>query len=128
MRRKCKFSLLPSLKRGVIVCASDSNPAESNSYTQENTSLRINGGNGVEPFREKLGSISFAGVTHQLVEESKLVSTPSAEGTSSFLWAWAPVALISSLVLPQLFIGAAIDGFFSDEILSSASVMVKMLG
>ncbi|CAK9145312.1 unnamed protein product, partial [Ilex paraguariensis] len=91
MRRKCKFSLLPSLKRGVIVCASDSNPAESDSYRQENTSL---------------------------VEESKLVLAPSAEGTGSFLWAWAPIALISSLVLPQLFVGAAIDGFFGDEIFS----------
>ncbi|CAK9178581.1 unnamed protein product [Ilex paraguariensis] len=85
---------------------------------QENTSLPINGGNGVEPFRGKSSSISFAGVTHQLVEESKLVSAPSAEGTGSFLWAWAPVALISSLVLPQLFVGTAIDEFFSDEILS----------
>ncbi|CAK9155779.1 unnamed protein product [Ilex paraguariensis] len=118
MRRKCKFSLLPSLKRGVIVCASDSNPAESDSYRQENTSVRINGGNGVESFCGKSGSISFAGVTHQLVEESKLVLAPSAEGTGSFLWAWAPIALISSLVLPQLFVGAAIDGFFGDEIFS----------
>ncbi|CAK9178874.1 unnamed protein product [Ilex paraguariensis] len=115
MRRKCKFSLLPSLKRGVIVYAYDSNPTESDSYRQESTSLRINE---VEPFRGKSGSISFVGVTHQLVEESKLVSAPSAESTGSFLWAWAPISLISSLVIPQLFVGAAIDGFFGDEILS----------
>lgn len=70
---------------------------------------------GVEPFRGKSGSISFYGLTHQLAEEGKLISAPFDEEKGSFIWFIAPVALISSLILPQFFIGNAVEAFLKDE-------------
>lgn len=66
--------------------------------------------NGVEPFRGKSGSVSFIGLTHQLIEEGKLVSTPFKENRS-LLWVVGPIALISSILIPQFF------GLFSEELL-----------
>ncbi|XP_058081072.1 uncharacterized protein LOC131229204 [Magnolia sinica] len=78
-----------------------------------------------EPFRGKSGSISFCGLTHQLVEERKLESSPFKEGTGSFVWVLAPIALISSLLLPQFFfsnIEAVLDNeVLADIIISLAS-------
>ncbi|GAB4852042.1 hypothetical protein Ancab_016235 [Ancistrocladus abbreviatus] len=73
---------------------------------------------GVEPFQGKPGSVSFRGLSYQLVEERKLESSPFKEGTGSLLWAVAPVALISSLVLPPLFIANAVDTTVRNEILA----------
>ncbi|KAL8523931.1 hypothetical protein ACS0TY_013767 [Phlomoides rotata] len=69
-----------------------------------------------EPFRGKSGSVSFGGLTHQSVEETQLVSAPFKEGTGSLVWVLAPVALISSLVVPQFFIIGAIEDVFKNEI------------
>uniref|UniRef100_A0A5B7C0U5 Uncharacterized protein n=1 Tax=Davidia involucrata TaxID=16924 RepID=A0A5B7C0U5_DAVIN len=119
LRRTMKDFALPSLKRGAILCASNSNPeAKLNFYGKEVTGLQLNGLGGLEPLRGKSGSVSFYGLTHQVVEEGKLVSAPFKENTGSFLWVLAPVALISSLVLPQFFLFIAIDSFIKDEILS----------
>eukprot|EP00268_Persea_americana_P044983 TRINITY_DN4563_c0_g1_i2.p1 TRINITY_DN4563_c0_g1~~TRINITY_DN4563_c0_g1_i2.p1 ORF type:complete len:379 (-),score=69.66 TRINITY_DN4563_c0_g1_i2:338-1474(-) len=71
-----------------------------------------------EPFRGKPGSVSFCGLTHQLVEEGKLSSSPFKDGTGSFLWVFGPIALISSLILPQLFLSNVIDAVLKDEILA----------
>ncbi|KAJ4963595.1 hypothetical protein NE237_023534 [Protea cynaroides] len=71
-----------------------------------------------EPFRGKPGSISFNGLTYQLIEERKLVSSPFKDDTGSFVWLLGPVALISSLLLPQFFLGSAIDAVIKDEILA----------
>lgn len=71
-----------------------------------------------EPFRGKSGSVSFCGLTHQLVEEGKLSSSPFKDGTGSFLWVFGPMALISSLILPQFFLGNVIDAVLKDEILA----------
>lgn len=68
-----------------------------------------------ELFRGKSGSISFNGLTHQLVEESKLVSAPFQEEKGSFLWVLAPVVLISSLILPQFFLSGAIEASFKND-------------
>ncbi|OWM74481.1 hypothetical protein CDL15_Pgr003984 [Punica granatum] len=70
---------------------------------------------GVEPFRGKSGSVSFYGLTHQLVEEAKLESAPFMEDKGSFMWLLAPVALISSLILPQFFLVNAIEAFVKNE-------------
>ncbi|KAJ0230778.1 Uncharacterized protein HA466_0304940 [Hirschfeldia incana] len=69
-----------------------------------------------ELFRGKSGSVSFNGLTHQLVEESKLVSGPfQEEDKGSFLWVLAPAVLISSLILPQFFLSGAIEATFKND-------------
>ncbi|KAF2309946.1 hypothetical protein GH714_005722 [Hevea brasiliensis] len=107
-------------KLGVIVRASSSN-------SSGNTNLKLLGRDdaavpadrfhGSEPFRGKSGSASFYGLTHQSVEEGKLVSTPFAEDKGSLLWVLGPVALISSLIVPQFFVANAIEAFIRDEVL-----------
>lgn len=96
-----KWSFTREVKK--IVCASGSN---SNPISV-----------GVEPFRGKSGSVSFHGLTHQLVEENKLMSAPFQEEKGSLLWVLAPVALICSLIVPQFFLSNAIEAFFKDETL-----------
>lgn len=77
---------------------------------------------GFDPFRGKSGSVSFHGLTHQSLEESKLVSSPFKEGSGSFVWILAPVALISSLVLPQFLLSNVIDAV-SKDIVSSEIIV-----
>lgn len=114
LKTRVKDYSLPSLSRGFVVCASgDNQEGKSNFSGQKNAGV-----DGVEPFRGKAGSISFFGVTHQLVEEGRLVSAPFNESAGSLLWVLAPVALILSLVLPQFFLGFAIDGLINDEVLT----------
>lgn len=72
----------------------------------------------LDPFRGKSGSISFVGLTHQIVERRKLVSSPFKDDSGSFLWVVAPAALISSLLVPQFFLGYAIEGILKNEILT----------
>lgn len=71
----------------------------------------------VEPFHGKSGSVSFYGLTHQSVEEGKLESAPIKEDESSYFWVWGPIAFISSLILPQFFIGTVVEAFFNGFIL-----------
>ncbi|KAL6982810.1 hypothetical protein U1Q18_016203 [Sarracenia purpurea var. burkii] len=119
LKRISKDSSVWRFNKGFAVYASSSNhQAKSNSSEREGSPVHLNGGDGVVPFHGKSGSVSFHGLTHQLVEEDKLVSTPFKEGTGSLLWVLAPVAFISSLVLPQFFLTTAIDAFLKDDILS----------
>lgn len=111
--------------KGVVLCAAESN-SEANLKFSEEVKVCVD-----EPFRGKSGSVSFQGSTHQLVEEGKPVSSPSLEGTShskerigSLLWMLAPVALISSIVLPQLLLSTVIDAFIKDEILLGKKISV----
>ncbi|XP_010525631.1 PREDICTED: uncharacterized protein LOC104803397 [Tarenaya hassleriana] len=101
-----------SLNRGGVICLARSE-SDLESKNLEKRNIR----DGAEPFRGKPGSISFQGLTHQLVEESKLVSGPFQEEKGSFLWVLAPVALISSLILPQFFLSGAIEVWFKNDIL-----------
>ncbi|KAK0576670.1 hypothetical protein LWI29_021603 [Acer saccharum] len=111
-------SLLRSLKRGAIVCASNSNSEAKLGFSgRENSGVPVVSYNGVEPFHGKSGSVSFYGLTHQLVEEGKLISAPFPEGKGTLLWALAPVALISSLVLPQFFLRDVIENLIKNETL-----------
>ncbi|XP_022768858.1 uncharacterized protein LOC111312661 [Durio zibethinus] len=106
------------LNGGGVVCASGSDSNSSLKRTgREKSGVAISRFGGVEPFRGKPGSVSFYGLTHQLVEESKLMSAPFQEEKGSFLWVLAPVALICSLILPQFFFSYAIETFFKDETL-----------
>ncbi|KAF3446255.1 hypothetical protein FNV43_RR11434 [Rhamnella rubrinervis] len=119
----------PRLNRGAILCASSSSSGSKlESHGKENSGLGIRRLDGVEPFRGKSGSVSFVGLTHQLVEEAKLVSAPFNEDKGSFLWLLAPVALISSLILPQFFLSNVIEAFLVDvtlvEIVTSLSFEV----
>lgn len=100
------------------MCVNDSNrnPDQLESSREENV-LYVSRLNGVEPFHGKSGSISFHGLTHQLVEEGKLMSAPFREDKGSLLWVLAPVAFISSLILPQVLLGGLIEAFFKNEIL-----------
>lgn len=95
----------------MVVCAADNN-------SSRNSGFRVSAIKGSEPFRGKSGSVSFGGLSHQSVEESKLVSAPFDENTGSFLWIVAPVALISSLIVPQFFIIGAIEDLFKNEVLA----------
>ncbi|CAK8568967.1 unnamed protein product [Lathyrus sativus] len=70
----------------------------------------------VEPFHGKSGSVSFYGLTHQSIEE-KLESAPIKPDESSYFWVWGPVAFISSLILPQFFIGTVVEAYFNGLIL-----------
>ncbi|XP_021896443.1 uncharacterized protein LOC110813557 isoform X2 [Carica papaya] len=118
LKRKAKGSLLHSLNRGAIACVSNSNSETSLELSErENPVTYLCRFNGVEPFRGKSGSVSFYGLTHQLVEEGKLVSAPFQEDKGSLLWVLAPVALISSLVFPQFFLGSAIEAWLKEETL-----------
>lgn len=117
LKRVFKKSSVLGSERRVIVCATKYNPDEKLQFSgRENSDsgLAASGINGAEPFRGKSGSISFYGLTHQSVEEGKLQSAPFNEEKSSFLWALAPVALISSLILPQFFFSEAIEYFLGD--------------
>ncbi|ESR48138.1 hypothetical protein KPL70_016476 [Citrus sinensis] len=107
-----------SSKRGAILCASNSGSDTKLGFPSgENSSLPVAIFNGPEPFRGKSGSVSFCGLTHQLVEEGKLMSAPFQEDKGSFLWILAPVVLISSLILPQMFLGNVIEDFIKDNLL-----------
>lgn len=110
-----KWPLVPRLNRGAVACASNSTPkTKLESLGEENSGLGIRRVDGVEPFRGKSGSVSFIGLTHQLVEEAKLVSAPFDEEKGSFLWVLAPAAFIASLVLPQFFLSNVIEAFLVD--------------
>ncbi|KAG8377705.1 hypothetical protein BUALT_Bualt08G0060600 [Buddleja alternifolia] len=104
-------SMLPSLRSGVILRAANLN-------SSRKLGFRVDAIKGSEPFRGKSGSVSFGGSSHQSVEESKLASAPFKENSGSLLWVLAPVALISSLVVPQFFIVSAIEDVFKNEVFS----------
>ncbi|KAM0951532.1 hypothetical protein DsansV1_C03g0026571 [Dioscorea sansibarensis] len=73
---------------------------------------------GMEPLRGKPGYVSFSGLSYQMLEESELVSSPFKDNGRSFMWVAGPVALISSLLLPQLFLSNAIEALLQDPILA----------
>ncbi|XP_027150597.1 uncharacterized protein LOC113750863 [Coffea eugenioides] len=104
--------------RNVLCALNSEQPRTSTSPRREPRDAQVNAIDGSEPFRGKPGSVSFLGLTHQSVEESKLVSAPVEENVGSFVWVLAPVALISSLVLPRFFLGNAVVDLFRDELLS----------
>uniref|UniRef100_A0A0A0LD62 Uncharacterized protein n=1 Tax=Cucumis sativus TaxID=3659 RepID=A0A0A0LD62_CUCSA len=105
-------------KRWAFMCVADSNKSPQLELSgEENHAMYASRLNGVEPFHGKCGSVSFHGLTHQLVEESKLMSAPFREEKGSILWVLAPVAFISSLILPQVFLGGLIEAFFKNRIL-----------
>ncbi|KAL0438623.1 UNVERIFIED_CONTAM: hypothetical protein Slati_2345300 [Sesamum latifolium] len=114
-------SLFPCLRSGVVVRSANLNSSRKSGF-------RVEARKESEPFRGKSGSVSFGGLTHQSVEESKLVSSPFKENTGSLLWVLAPVALISSLVVPQVFIVGPIEEVIKNqvfaEIVSSFSTEV----
>lgn len=97
--RKTKEPSFPSSSRVHIVCAVNDSVSEVDSKIIDQ---QVGNVYGVEPFGGKSGSVSFIGLTHQMVEEGKLVSSPFKEN-KSFLWVVAPIALISSILLPQFF-------------------------
>ncbi|KAL8058925.1 hypothetical protein ABFX02_03G054300 [Erythranthe guttata] len=103
-------SVMPCLRAVVVIPAANFN-------RPRKLGFRVTASKGgEEPFRGKSGSISFGGLSHQSVEESKLVSAPFKEKSGSLLWVLAPVALISSIVIPQFFIVGAIEDTFKNEV------------
>ncbi|MQL77032.1 hypothetical protein Taro_009462 [Colocasia esculenta] len=50
--------------------------------------------------------------------ERQLVSAPFKEGTGSFLWILGPLAFISSLLLPQIFLSSFVEATIKDDILA----------
>ncbi|CAI0465470.1 unnamed protein product [Linum tenue] len=113
---------LRGLNRGIILRASSSShhaDANLNLSEKKGFGLPATGtfDGGFEPFRGKSGSVSFCGLTHQSVEEGRLVSAPFKEDKGSFLWILGPVVLISSLIVPQFFLGFAIQELLKDVVL-----------
>ncbi|KAJ9567499.1 hypothetical protein OSB04_003465 [Centaurea solstitialis] len=94
-------------RRGFLTCAINDTKSDAKPKA---TDQKVSVSDVVEPFGGKSGSVSFIGLTHQLVEEGKLVSTPFKE-SRSLLWIVAPIAIISSILIPQFF------GIISDELL-----------
>ncbi|XP_020591791.1 uncharacterized protein LOC110032484 [Phalaenopsis equestris] len=70
----------------------------------------------LDPFRGKSGCVSFCGLSYQLLDARNLVSSPFEDGKGSMIWVVAPVALISSLLLPQFFLNNAIEAFVKNEV------------
>ncbi|MED6182738.1 hypothetical protein PIB30_031489 [Stylosanthes scabra] len=109
---------LNRFQRHLQIHASDSNVNDNlEVLPNRNSSVAVTSYNGIEPFRGKPGCVSFYGVTFQSVEEGKLESAPFEEEESSYSWLSAPAVLISSLILPQFFVGSVVETFFNDEIL-----------
>ncbi|EPS72835.1 hypothetical protein M569_01922 [Genlisea aurea] len=79
-----------------------------NSNTSQNSKLKKRGDydRGAEPFRGKSGSVSFIGLTHQSVDEGKLMTSPFREDSGSLLWVLAPAASVSLFVLQFLVVDA----------------------
>ncbi|RDX80889.1 hypothetical protein CR513_38491, partial [Mucuna pruriens] len=86
-------------------------------HPNQSSSVPVTAFNGVEPFHGKSGSVSFCGLTHQLVEEGKLESAPFEEKGRTFLWVLAPAAFIASLILPQFFVDSVLEAFLNDVVL-----------
>ncbi|KAG8494193.1 hypothetical protein CXB51_011463 [Gossypium anomalum] len=53
------------------------------------------------------------------------MSASFQEDKGSFLWVLAPIALISSLILPQFFFSSAIEAFFKDDTLVGLRVYLS---
>nr|XP_043615398.1 uncharacterized protein LOC122587329 [Erigeron canadensis] len=112
--RKAKEPLFSNSSRGHLVCcAVNDSTSEVNSKV---TDKKVSKVDGIEPFGGKSGSVSFIGLTHQMVEEGKLVSSPFKE-SRSLLWIVAPIALISSVLLPQ-FLGMLSNDLLQDVVLT----------
>lgn len=73
---------------------------------------------GLDPFRGKLGSVSFCGLSYEKLEEGKLMSSPFKEGTGSVFWVVGPLALIVSLIIPQFVLGGVFGSIIQDDILA----------
>ncbi|GER47915.1 hypothetical protein STAS_25053 [Striga asiatica] len=99
-------SLAPFLRNGVA----------SRVGSHKKLGFRVDARKWPEPFKGKPGYVSFGGLSHQAIEESRLVSAPFKEGNGSFLWVLAPAVLISSLVVPQFFMLTAIENAFRNEV------------
>ncbi|KAK7352365.1 hypothetical protein VNO80_17785 [Phaseolus coccineus] len=101
----------------LLVHASDSNlNGGLEVHSNKSSTVLCSTFNGEEPFHGKSGSVSFCGLTHQLVEEGKSESAPFEEKGGSFLWALAPTAFIASLILPQFFVDNVVEAFLNDTI------------
>ncbi|CAH9054343.1 unnamed protein product [Cuscuta europaea] len=114
------------LKNGAIVPmsrSSSSSKQKLRSSGSGDSNVLDNGISRVKPHQGKPGSVSFVGLTHQLVEENKSELAPSEREIGSFRWVIAPLALISSFVFPRFLVDIAIDGLQNDvlsEILTSS--------
>ncbi|XP_021718704.1 uncharacterized protein LOC110686402 [Chenopodium quinoa] len=126
-----KDSLLPRVKEVSRIYAlhSDSNeilevPSKSNANIPEvhsdlpAKSKLSSKYDSVEPFGGKSGSVSFYGLTHHAIEESKLSSSPYKDDGGSVIWILAPLVLILSLILPPIILSNAFDGVFKNEALA----------
>ncbi|KAM0060737.1 hypothetical protein Hdeb2414_s0004g00127591 [Helianthus debilis subsp. tardiflorus] len=98
-RRKTEESMFSWSSRGRVMCAIFNANSKGDLSVKDQKVTNVDG---VEPFGGKSGSVSFVGLTHQMVEEGKLVSAPFQE-SRSLLWVVAPIALISSVLIPQFF-------------------------
>ncbi|KAL8257074.1 hypothetical protein R6Q59_029115 [Mikania micrantha] len=119
-RRKNKEPLFSWSSRGHFICAVYDTKSNADSSIKDHKVTNVDG---VEPFGGKSGSVSFVGLTHQLVEEGKLVSSPFQE-SRSLLWIVAPMALILSVLIPQIF-GIISNDLLQDVVLTEIAYTVS---
>ncbi|KAK9054351.1 hypothetical protein SSX86_025429 [Deinandra increscens subsp. villosa] len=119
-RRKTKESPFSWSSRGHLVCAISDTNSKANPSVKDQ---KVNNVDGFEPFGGKSGSVSFIGLTHQLVDEGKLVSSPFQE-SRSLLWIVAPIALISSFLLPPI-LGILSSDLIQDVVLTEIASSVS---
>ncbi|CAN6447711.1 unnamed protein product [Victoria cruziana] len=129
---KCKrrngFSPLSLVSDGVISGDPDSNEF---SGTERERILQSNGARSemaLERFElngGKSGAVSFCGLTHQVIEEQKIVSSSSQKNIGSFVWFIGPASLIASLLLPQFFLNNFILAFTSNEIFADIIYLIS---
>ncbi|KAG0467237.1 hypothetical protein HPP92_018223 [Vanilla planifolia] len=95
-----------------------SSPSSNLNFKNTLNSVEVAGRISLEPFRGKSGCVSFSGLTYQFFESRKLVSSPFGDEKGSLIWIVAPVALISSLLLPQFFINNIAAAFLKKKIIA----------
>lgn len=137
LKWRVKISVLPKLKElsrvyalhsdsdDISEVSSKSNAGIPEIHSDSHPKLQLSSKfPGIEPFGGKSGSVSFYGVTHHVVEESKLFSSPYNDG-GSVLWVLAPAVLILSLILPPIVISNAFDSVFKNEYLAEIATTLS---
>ncbi|KAJ1701675.1 hypothetical protein LUZ63_001454 [Rhynchospora breviuscula] len=83
----------------------------------------------LDTFRGKSGAVSFCGLSHEVFEKKKIVSSPLEDGKGSLLWIVGPAALISSVLLPQLFLSSFVEAFLKNQLIAEtvSSLLSEML-
>ncbi|KAL9237102.1 hypothetical protein vseg_011690 [Gypsophila vaccaria] len=133
LKRLVRESQLRKMKGMSIACTSQSDSETSLNVQHSDSDVKFQASRkgsssvsemrfgGTELFRGKSGSVSFYGVTHQVIEESQLATSPFKDSGGSLLWILAPAVLMLSFALPQLYVANIVASFFEDGLLAETA-------